>query len=76
MENIHYDPEFLRKRDMLPGIIKNELTDRQRLVIVGYYEQQSTTREIARELGITTSAVLRLRKRAEARIARYLRYAG
>lgn len=75
MENIHYDTEFVRKRDLLPEIIKNELTARQRSVIGGYYLRQATTKEIAEDLGITTSAVLRLRKRAEGRIAKYLRYA-
>lgn len=74
MQNIHYDPEFLRKRDMLPEIIKNELTARQRCVIGGYYLRQATTKEIAEDMGISASAVLRLRKRAEARIARFLRY--
>lgn len=74
MSTIHYDPAFLKKRDLLPRIIQEELTEKQRLVIQSYYLRDATTAQIAQTMGITASAVLRLRKRAEARIAKCLRY--
>lgn len=76
MENIHYDPLFERRKKALPLILRQELTLRQRMVIEEYYVNQKSTAEIAGKLGITPSAVLRLRQRAERRIAQCLMYCG
>lgn len=76
MENIHYDPLFERKRKILPMILADELTQRQRRVIEEYYIKQRTTTQIARDMGVTPSAVLRTRQRAEKRIEQCLRYCG
>lgn len=76
VENMHYDPLFERKRQVLPTIIKEELTQRQRQVILLYYVHKQTDGQIANSLGITTASVKRLRRRAESRIAHYLRYCG
>lgn len=76
MENTHYDPLFEKKRKILPLILQDELTARQRLVIQEYYAKKRTTAQIAETLGITPSAVLRVRQRAEKRIEQCLRYCG
>lgn len=76
MKSTSYDSRFSQKRAVLPMILKDELTNRQRQVIEEYYIQQKSTREIAEKLGITSSAVLRLRHRAEKRIEQCLRYCG
>lgn len=74
MGNIHYDPLFEKKRQMLPTIIQEELTQRQREVILLFYVQKQTDAQIAGRIGITTPSVQRTRRRAEARIAHYLKY--
>lgn len=74
MESIHYDPMFDKKRRILPTIIKEELTQRQKQVILLYYVQKQTDAQIAEKMGITTPSVQRTRRRAEERIAHYLKY--
>lgn len=74
VESMHYDPLFEKKREMLPVIIRNELTGRQQLVIELYYQKELGEDEIAGRLGITRTSVQRLRHRAEERIAHYLQY--
>lgn len=76
MENIHYDALFARKKKILPLILQDELTSRQRMVIEEYYVHNHTTSQIAEKLGVTPSAVLRVRQRAEQRIEQCLRYCG
>lgn len=76
MENIHYDALFEKKRKVLPLIMQEELTAHQRKIIEEYYVHKRTTREIAERLGLTASAVLRVRQRAEKRIEQCLRYCG
>lgn len=76
MANMHYDPLFERKRQILPRIIERELTPRQRQVILLYYTDSLTDDAISIKLGITKQAVTRLRRRAEKRIAHYLEYCG
>lgn len=76
VENIHYDPLFEKKRRMLPTIIKEELTARQQEVILLYYVHKQTDAQISQKIGITTPSVQRTRRRAEARIAHYLKYCG
>lgn len=76
MATTHYDPLFLRKRQVLPLIIRDELTRRQQQVILMYYNQKLTDTQIAEKLSITVPSVQRLRRRAEYRIAQCLRYCG
>lgn len=76
MANTHYDPMFERKRQALPVIIREELTHRQQEVILLYYVQNRSDAEIAQKLNIAVSSVKRLRRRAEERIAHYLKYCG
>lgn len=76
MESIHYDALFERKKKILPLILQDELTNRQRLIIEEYYVHNSSTKQIAQKLGVTPSAVLRVRQRAEQRIEQCLRYCG
>lgn len=76
MANTHYDPLFEKKRQALPMIIRDELTPRQRQVILLFYVQKHSDTQIAEKLGVTTASVKRLRRRAEARIAHYLSYCG
>ena len=76
MATMHYDPLFLRKRQVLPMIIRDELTGKQRQVILMYYTENLSDAQIAQSLGITAPSAQRLRRRAEHRIARCLRYCG
>lgn len=76
MATTHYDPLFLRKRQMLPMIIRDELTNKQRQVILMYYTEKLTDAQIAEKLSVTVPSAQRLRRRAEYRIARCLRYCG
>ena len=72
----HYDPLYERRRQVLPLILRDELTQRQRLVIEEFYVKQKSTAQVAKALGISPSAAYRLRQRAEQRIAQCLRYCG
>ena len=76
MATTHYDPLFLRKRQVLPMIIRDELTRKQQQVILMYYTKNLTDAQIAETLSITAPSAQRLRRRAEYRIARCLRYCG
>ena len=76
MATTHYDPLFLRKRQVLPMIIRDELTRKQQQVILMYYTKNLTDAQIAETLSITVPSAQRLRRRAEYRIARCLRYCG
>lgn len=76
MENTHYDPLFEKKRQALPRIIRDELTPKQRQVILLFYVQKHSDAQIAEKLGIAAASVKRLRRRAESRIAHYLTYCG
>lgn len=55
-------------------IIRNELTDAQREILIAYYFQMSTIPEIAAQRGVNKSTVSRTLHRGEERIRRYLRY--
>ena len=76
MASTHYDPLFARKRQVLPIIIREELTPKQQQVIDLFYFQNLTDDQVAATLGITRSSAQRLRHRAEKVIAHYLRYCG
>lgn len=74
MANTHYDPLFEKKRAILPTIIAQELTQRQRQVIHLYYVEELSDAQTANKLGITPASAQRLRRRAESRIAHFLQY--
>ena len=58
----------------LHQVIREELTEAQREVLLAYYFQDLTMEQIAVQRGTHRSTVCRLLHRAEDRIKRYLRY--
>lgn len=46
------------------GIIENELSERQRQVLILYYREQKNMTEIAETLGVTVSSVSHTHRRA------------
>lgn len=64
--------EVQRKR--LQNVIDNELTPRQRQILLAYYFQNQNQAQIARELGVHRSTVNRTLQRAEKRVRRCLKY--
>ena len=63
-----------RLRRNLRKVRTSELTGRQAQMLQLYYDQGMSMPQIARELGITKSAVSRTLARGRARINRYLQY--
>ncbi len=59
---------------IMARIIKDDLTKRQREIIVLYYYRQQGISEIAETLGVAPSTVSRTIKRARDNIYRYLKY--
>jgi RNA polymerase sigma factor (sigma-70 family) len=55
-------------------VIREELTDLQREILVAYYFQEKTIPLIAQERGVNKSSVCRTLHRAEDRLRRYLKY--
>lgn len=55
-------------------VIRDELTDRQREVLLAVYYGGKTQAEIADERGVNRSTVCRTLRRAEERLRRFLRY--
>ena len=55
-------------------VIEQELTQKQREVIIAYYFQDKSIPQIAEERGIHKSSVCRCLQRAEARVRRCLKY--
>ena len=55
-------------------VIREELTDLQREVLVAYYFQEISIPQIARERGVNKSTVSRTLHRAEEKLRRYLKY--
>ena len=66
--------QLSRVRRNLARALREELTDRQRQVVVLYYGHRLNTREIGEKLGVSRSTVARTIKRGEARLRRCLRY--
>ena len=56
--------------------LREDVTERQRQVLLLYYDRGLTMKEIARELGVDRSTVSRTMKRGEQRLRRCLRYGG
>lgn len=80
MKNILYDgylgPRMTREVAMerIRQVIRDELTDLQRSVLVAYYFQDLNIPQIARERGVHKSTVSRTLHRAEDKLRRYLKY--
>ncbi len=62
------------QRQRLMRVIREELTENQRSVLVDYYFRELTIPEIARKMGVNKSSVCRTLHRAEDRIRRFLQY--
>ena len=68
------DDTGIRIRKVLLNVINNELTARQKEIVVLYYYKNMTTVEIAAALGISQQAASAVLVRARNRIFRILRY--
>lgn len=55
-------------------VIREELTENQRQILLAYYIQDLTIPQIAEERGVHKSTVSRTLHRAEEKLRRYLRY--
>ena len=55
-------------------VIREELTQNQREILLAYYIQDQTIPQIAVERGVHKSTVSRTLHRAEGKLRRYLRY--
>lgn len=58
----------------LKKVIDNELTPKQREILIAYYFENKTMDQIAKDRGINKSTVCRTLNRAENRCRRCLRY--
>ena len=80
MRNIRFDgylgPRLPREVQLkrVRKVIEEELSDRQREVMIAYYFQEMSIPAIAREWGINKSTVSRTLKRAEKRLRMFLKY--
>ncbi len=80
MKNIPYKddstftlPPSIQRERML-RVIREELTENQRSVLVDYYFRELTIPEIAKNMGVNKSTVCRTLHRAENRVKRFMRY--
>ncbi len=80
MRNIPYE-DYLGPRlppavqlERVNRVIREELTEHQRQVLLAYYIQEQTIPQIARERGVNKSTVSRTLHRAEKKLRRFLRY--
>ena len=80
MKDIAYDG-YLGKRlpqdvlwQRMMNVVDNELTERQRHILLGVYMEERTMDSLAEELGINKSTVCRTLRRAKARLRMYLKY--
>ena len=55
-------------------VIREELTELQREVLIAYYFQEISIPQIARSRGVNKSTVSRTLHRAEDKLRRYLKY--
>ena len=74
LEDASGDERIVRLKKLLLDVIKNELTARQKQIIVLYYYKDMDTVRIAAQLGITPQAVSGVLARARLRMFRILRY--
>jgi RNA polymerase sigma-70 factor (ECF subfamily) len=68
------DDSKIKLRKILLNVINNELTPRQKEIIVLYYFKNTDTVAISKLLGITPQAVSALMKRARLKMYRILQY--
>ncbi|MDO4862571.1 MAG: sigma-70 family RNA polymerase sigma factor [Ruminococcus sp.] len=68
------EEQHTRLKRILLKVINNELTPRQKEIIVLYYFKNMDTTEISAELGVTPQAVSAARARARLRLVRILQY--
>ena len=80
MKNTRYDgylgPRLSRsvQKKRVANVIANELTDKQRRAVVGYYIENKTLPQLAAEFGVNKSTVWRTLRRGEVRMRRLLKY--
>ena len=80
MKNILYEgyegPRLPKEVQMkrVQRVIREELTDNQREILLAYYIRNLTIPRIAEERGVNKSTVSRTLHRAEEKLRRYLRY--
>lgn len=80
MKNILYDgyegPRLPKEVQMkrVQRVIREELTQNQREILLDYYIRDLNITEIAENRGVHKSTVSRTLHRAEAKLRRYLRY--
>ena len=80
MKNILYDgyegPRLPRQVQLkrVQRVIREELTQIQREILLAYYMDNQTIPQIAEDRGVNKSTVSRTLHRAEAKLRRYLRY--
>lgn len=67
-------PQMTRLHENLGRALREELTDRQREVLVLYYGEGLNMREIGERLAVDKSTVSRTIKRGEGRLRRCIRY--
>ena len=80
MKNILYEgyegPRLPRQVQLkrVQRVIREELTDIQREILLAYYMENRTIPQIAADRGVHKSTVSRTLHRAEGKLRRYLRY--
>ena len=80
MKNILYEgyegPRLPKEVQMkrVQRVIREELTDIQREILLAYYMDNQTIPQIAEDRGVHKSTVSRTLHRAEEKLRRYLRY--
>ena len=80
MKNILYEgyegPRLPKEVQMkrVQRVIREELTDNQREILLAYYIRNRTIPQIAEDRGVNKSTVSRTLRRAEGKLRRYLRY--
>lgn len=74
-ENAETNAELVEKvKKSMLKIIKNELTPRQKQIIMLYYYERLGVSEIAERLGVVPSTVSRTIKKAREKIYKFLKY--
>ena len=80
MKNILYEgyegPRLPRQVQVkrVQRVIREELTENQREILLAYYMENRTIPQIAEDRGVNKSTVSRTLHRAEEKLRRYLRY--
>jgi len=69
-------PRLTRQQQLqrMHRVIENELTEKQRRALLGYYIDRKNIPMLAREFGVSKSTICRTIQRAEKRLKRCLKY--